>query len=166
MCRCDQPLTGSSSFSSSLCLYLVLWSVTVDVTALVADPTSSMAAAFVPSKQGTTHCRNTYVYFLRLIAICVVYSFEPSSPTPVSVLESVCSGAVTSAMYSHTTSIAGSGKWRRASSTLYFQTSSQVAFIPPNLLFYLAMLQVLYRVLNEGEDPLISGAKVQTLCEL
>jgi hypothetical protein len=90
-----------------------------------------MAAAFVPSKQGTTH----------------LYVFEPSSPAPVNVWESVCSEPVTSAAYAHATSPAresrgGGGEER--TSKLYFQTSSQV----------------LYQVSNEGEDhPVINTAK-------
>ncbi|CAI8001885.1 WD repeat-containing protein 75 [Geodia barretti] len=109
----------------------VLWSVAVDVAVLVADPVAPMAAAFVPSKQGTTH----------------LYVFDPSSPAPVNVWESVCSEPVTSAAYAHATSPAresrgGGGEER--TSKLYFQTSSQV----------------LYQVSNEGEDhPVINTAK-------
>ena len=58
MLRCDKDQEFKHFVYSILVSSPVLWSVAVDVAVLVTDPASTMAAAFVSSKQNTTHCKN------------------------------------------------------------------------------------------------------------
>ena len=101
-----------------------------------------------------------------------VYMFNPCSPTPVSVWECVCSGAVTSALYTPTTapvSVSVTSQ-KESVSNLFFQTASQVCmyifravhsfyekfFFPCMILTHrpcmILMSQVLYTVCTGKED--------------